>query len=150
MQLSELPKITKTKKKRLGQGHGSGRGKTSGRGTKGQKARRDIPMTRYSGGSLAFVKSLPFLRGKSRNKSLKGKPVILNVKDLESLPKNTLVDVKALVSHHLVNESDVKVWGIKLLGDGNISIPLTIKIPFSEGARTKIEKAGGKIEPIHE
>src|SRR6266436_4136971 len=101
MNLSHIEKLKTKSKKRLGQGHGSGRGKTSGRGTKGQKARRDIPMTRYSGGSLAFVKSLPFLRGKSRNKSLKGKPVVLNVEDLEILPKDSVVDIKTLVSHKL-------------------------------------------------
>ncbi len=65
MKLSSLTKITKTRKKRLGQGHGSGRGKTAGRGTKGQKARRNIPLT-FEGGALTLIKRLPFMKGKGK------------------------------------------------------------------------------------
>src|SRR5690348_13213129 len=97
MNLSTLTPITTRSKKRLGLGHGSGRSKTAGRGTKGQKARRTIPMTRYSGGSLAFVKRLPMLRGKGKNFSFNMVPVVVNVTDLNIFEKNTLIDEKALV-----------------------------------------------------
>ena len=68
MNLNQLPKIKKTSKKRLGQGHGSGKVKTSGRGTKGQKARNKVPMY-FEGGALPLIKRLPYRRGKGRNKS---------------------------------------------------------------------------------
>src|SRR5579883_2506763 len=106
MDLHTLPTITTTKKKRLGLGHGSGRSKTAGRGTKGQKARGKVPMYRYSGGSLSFVKSLPMLRGKLRNPGWKPKPVIISLDQLSLLPKNSIIDIKTLVAHHLVSEKD--------------------------------------------
>src|SRR5260370_34532791 len=103
MELHTLPTITTIKKKRLGLGHGSGRSKTAGRGTKGQKARGKVPMYRYSGGSLAFVKRLPFLRGKLRNNRWKPKPVIITLEKLNLLPNNSIIDIKALVAHRLVS-----------------------------------------------
>ena len=147
MSLSNLQKITKKSKKRLGLGHGSGRSKTAGRGTKGQNARTTMPMTRlfYSGGSLAFVKSLPFLRGKSKNNSFRKESVILNVGDLQKMTKGAVVDVKSLANAKLVRESEVKKKGLKILGDGELTIALTVKVPVSKGAKEKIEKAGGTI-----
>src|SRR5258708_5569317 len=118
MHLHTLPSITKTKKKRLGLGHGSGRSKTAGRGTKGQKARGKVPMYRYSGGSLSFVKSLPFLRGKQRNKGWKPKPVIISLEKLTLLPNNSIIDIKLLVVQNLVSEKDASAYGVKILGDG--------------------------------
>ena len=67
MKLENLTKVTDRKKKRLGQGHGSGRGKTGGRGTKGQKARGKVSLT-FEGGALPLIKRLPFHRGKGKNK----------------------------------------------------------------------------------
>ena len=67
MELNKLAKTTVKTKKRLGQGHGSGRVKTSGRGTKGQKARGKIPL-RFEGGALPLIKRMPFHRGKGKNK----------------------------------------------------------------------------------
>lgn len=145
MELSSLDKITKRTKKRLGQGHGSGRGKTGGRGTKGQKARRKIPLS-FEGGALTIIKRLPFMRGKGKNKSLRKKPIILNVKVLNLLKKGTVVDLKTLSENHIVDKDEAKIYGVKILGDGELSIPLTIKLPTSKGAKKKIEKAGGKVE----
>lgn len=146
--LHTLPKITTKAKRRLGLGHGSGRAKTAGRGTKGQNARTGVKMTKtyYSGGSLAFVKSLPFLRGKNRNNPFVGKAVVLNLDDLKSFGKNAVVDVKSLVAAKVVKESEAKKKGVKLLGDGELTIALTVKIPVSQKAKAKIEKAGGKVE----
>lgn len=146
MNLSVLPKSTTTGKRRAGQGHGTGRVKTGGRGTKGQKARRTIPMTRYSGGSLAFVKSLPFLRGKARNYSLQTVTFPVNVAALNSLPKGSVVDMKALVEHKIVSSKTAKNQPVKILGSGDLTVALTVKLPVSKSAQEKIEKAGGKIE----
>lgn len=146
MNLSELTPITKRKNRRLGQGHGSGRSKTSGRGTKGQKARGKIPFTKYSGGSLAFVKSLPFLRGKSKNYSLQTVAFPLPLSKLNSLPKGTIVDVKSLVEHKIVSAKAIKNRPVKILGTGELSAALTVKLPVSASAKAKIEKAGGSVE----
>lgn len=143
--LHTLPKITKKRKKRLGQGHGSGRAKTAGRGTKGQKARGDIPLA-FEGGALPLIKRLPFLRGKGKNKSFKKKPVGVNIKYLNILPPQTVVDVESLIKHKIVDEKEAKTYGVKLLGEGSLSVPLIIKLPITKGAVVKIEKAGGKVE----
>lgn len=146
MNLSQLQKITETPKKRLGQGHGSGRVKTSGRGTKGQKARRTIPLTRYSGGSLAFIKRLPFLRGKTKNYSLKPEAFPVAVEKLNVLKAGTVVDTKALVSAKIVQERDIKKRPVKLLGSAKLAVALTVKVPASKSAALAIEKAGGTVE----
>lgn len=145
MNLSTLVPITEKRKRRLGQGHGSGRVKTAGRGTKGQKARRKIPL-RFEGGALPLIKRLPFRRGKGRNKSFKNKPIAINVKVLNLLAKNTVVDIEMLIKHHIVDRTDALSYGVKILGDGDITIPLTIKLPISKGAAEKITKAGGNVE----
>jgi large subunit ribosomal protein L15 len=144
MNLSNLKKITAKRKKRVGLGHGSGRGKTSGRGTKGLKARGSVPLD-FEGGALPLIKRLPFLRGKGRNNAFKPKPVIVNVSALNALPKNTTVDIETLAKHKLVRLQDAKLTGIKILGDGELGVSLTVKVPVSKGAAQKIEKAGGTV-----
>ena len=146
MQLSihTLPKLTNKADKRFGRGHGSGRGKTSGRGTKGQKARGTIPL-HFEGGALPLIKRLPFRRGKGRNKVFKIKPVVINVKALNLLKKGSVVDLEALVKNHIVDAKDAKMYGVKILGDGDVSVSLIVKLPMSKGAQKKIEKAGGSI-----
>src|SRR3989304_3145816 len=96
MELNKLSKISKKEKRRLGQGHGSGRGKTAGRGTKGQKSRGKIALS-FEGGALPLIKRLPFRRGKGRNKSFKTNTFILNVERLNELSKNSQVDVDLLI-----------------------------------------------------
>lgn len=144
MTLNSLQVIVDKKKRRVGRGHGSGRVKTSGRGTKGQNARSGVPLT-FEGGALPLIKRLPFLRGKSRNYSLRPNPVILNVSALNKLPKDTVVDMQSLVKYKLVKEDEVKAKGVKILGEGDLSIALTVNVPVSESAKMKIEKAKGKI-----
>lgn len=145
MNLSNLQKLTTRKKKRVGLGHGSGRGKTSGRGTKGQKARNDVPLD-FEGGNLPLIKRLPFLRGKGRNKSLHAKSFVINVSALNVLPKNATVDLETLAKYRLVNLESAKQIGVKILGDGELGVALTVKVPTSKGAAEKIKKAGGKVE----
>jgi large subunit ribosomal protein L15 len=145
MQLHSLVKVTKKQKKRLGQGHGSGRVKTSGRGTKGQNARSSRALN-FEGGALSLTKRLPFRRGKGRNKLFKSKPVIINVKFLDIFKTGSVVDLKALISSKLVEATDAALYGVKILGDGELKNALTIKVPISKKAAKKIEKAGGKVE----
>lgn len=145
MKLNSLLKTTQVKKKRVGYGHGSGRGKTAGRGTKGQKARSKIPIY-FEGGAVPLIKRLPFRRGKGRNKSFSKKPIVINVKVLNLLPKNSIVDIETLIKNNIVDKTDAKIYGIKILGEGSLNIPLVVKLPASKGAIKKIEKAGGKVE----
>ena len=145
MKLNNISKVTKTEKKRLGLGHGSGRGKTAGRGTKGQKARGDIPL-RFEGGAIALIKRMPFHRGKGKNKMFKKKPIIINVSVLNILDKGTVVNIKTLSMKNIINEREAKIYGVKILGDGDIKIPLTIELPISKSALKKIEKAGGRVK----
>lgn len=145
MSLNSLPKIKKSSKKRLGQGHGSGRVKTAGRGTKGQKARNKVPLY-FEGGALPLIKRLPFRRGKGRNKSIRRNPLIVNVKYLNGFVKNQVVDVESLIKKGIVKSDDAKQFGVKILGDGEINQSLVIKLPISKSAAKKIEKAGGRVE----
>ena len=135
-------------KRRGGQGHGSGRVKTAGRGTKGQKARNKVALT-FEGGALPLIKRLPFHRGKGRNKVFKKKPVILNVHVLNMLPKDSDVTLETLTKHKIVDSADAKTYGVKILGDGELTVALNVLVPVSKGARTKIEKAGGTIGSIN-
>jgi large subunit ribosomal protein L15 len=143
--LNSLSKIKARGKKRLGQGHGSGKVKTSGRGTKGQNARGKVPLS-FEGGALSLIKRLPFRRGKGRNKSFKKQPIIVNIKALEILKDKSLVDQALLIKQKIVDEKDAKEYGVKILGDGKITKSLVIKLPISKQAAKKIEKAGGRIE----
>jgi len=145
MELNKLSKISKREKRRLGQGHGSGRGKTAGRGTKGQKAKRKIALS-FEGGALPLIKRLPFRRGKGKNKVFKKKPIIINIKILNILKKDTVVDLKTLINYHIVDEKDAKIYGVKILGEGVLTIPLIIKLPISKGAAIRVKKAGGRVE----
>lgn len=145
MALNNLVKVKTKSKKRLGQGHGSGRVKTSGRGTKGQHARNKVPMY-FEGGALPLIKRLPYLRGKGRNKSFRNLPLIVNVKYLASFDANTVVDLDTLIKNKIVKASDAKEFGVKILGDGVIEKALIIKLPISKRAAEKIIKAGGKVE----
>ena len=145
MNLNSLPKIKKNSKKRVGQGHGSGRVKTAGRGTKGQKVKSKVPLF-FEGGALPLKKRLPYLRGKGRNKGFNHKPLVVNLKHLSNLPKNFVVDLESLISKKIVKEDDARKFGIKILGDGEIANSLVIKLPISKKAAKKIEKDGGRVE----
>lgn len=145
MNLNNLEKVTAKKKRRLGLGHGSGRGKTSGRGTKGQKARGDVPLD-FEGGALPLIKRLPFLRGKGKHKPFKKSPVVINVGALSAFSKNSVVDLESLSKLKFVDTVDSLANGIKVLGDGDLNVSLTVKVPVSKKARIKIEKAGGVVD----
>jgi len=145
MKLNKLPKTTTISKKRVGRGYGSGRGKTAGRGTKGQKARGKVKLG-FEGGQIPLIKRLPLQRGKGKFKSFKKKPLVVNVKILNLLAKDEVVDLKTLVKYKIVKEDEAKKFGVKILGDGELKTALTVKLPCSKGAIKKIEEAGGKVE----
>lgn len=145
MKLDQLPKTTIKSKKRLGRGYGSGRGKTAGRGTKGQKARSKVKLG-FEGGQLPLIKRLPLKRGKGRFKPFKKKPLAVNVKLLNFFPKEEKVTLKTLIKYKIVKEDEAKKFGVKILGDGDLKIPLIVELPCSKGAIKKIEAAGGKVK----
>lgn len=142
MKLSDLPSIVTRSKKRLGRGHGSGKVKTAGRGTKGQKARGTMPAG-FEGGQSPLFKRLPLLRGKGRNQSQKPKAFPIAAGKLNALPKGTVVTLETLKKYRMIGED---VGRAKILGGGSLDVSLTVKVPCSSSAKAAIEKAGGLIE----
>lgn len=131
-------------KKRLGRGIGSGKGKTAGRGTKGQKARGKIPATFT--GSLSLYKKLPLRRGKG-NPRISTKPVIINLSQLSVFKTQEVVDINKLLEAKIITQKQAK-RGVKVLGNGEVKNAITVKLPVSDSAAKIIEKAGGKIEYV--
>ena len=148
MQLNNLIKINK-KKIRVGRGIGSGKGKTSSRGHKGQKSRSGVAIKSFEGGQMPLYRRLPKRGFKSLNKNI---TAILNLSKIQNILdksknniKNTL-DLKILKEKKLVNKKYKK---LKILGAGEINKNLEISAHFaSKQALSKIEKAGGKISII--
>jgi len=147
MELNKLPKTTKRKKKRLGRGYGSGKGgHTVGRGAKGLKARGKVKLT-FEGTKTkkSFLKRLPLQRGKGKFKSLKPKPLVVNLKYLNLFKKGEKVNLKSLVEKGIIAADEAKKQGVKILGDGDLQVDLTVELPTSKSAAKKIEKAKGKV-----
>lgn len=144
MQLHTLTRNTKRKTKQQ-VGRGSKRGKTSGRGQKGQASRAGRKMRPEI---REVIKKLPKLRGrgKNMNKSFEIKPAVLNLRDLVNIEANTVLTPKKFVDLKLVELLKGKVPSIKILGTGEISQSLIFKkVAVSASAIVKIEKAGGKV-----
>lgn len=147
MNLSTLSKLTSKSKKRIGRGHGSGRGgHTSTRGSKGQNARTSVSLI-FEGTKLkkSFVKRLPLIRGKMKLQSHHLKTLILNLSDLQKFKENDKIDRDFLVKKGFFTKKMKTTIPIKILSDGEIKIPLTIALPCSKKAVEKIEHAGGKV-----
>lgn len=143
MKLSNLSKTVAKSKKRLGRGLGSGKGKTGGRGTKGQKARGKIPLG-FIGGTLPLYKRLPYQRG-VKNRQVSVKPVVLNISKLSSFAPNSTVTLQALIDKRLVNQSKALRVGVKIVGLSELKNPLTVNLPTSLRVKVAVEKAGGKV-----
>lgn len=146
MKLNQLKSTTTKSKKRVGRGYGSGKGgHTSTRGAKGQKARSKLPLY-FEGTAMrkSLIRRLPMLRGKLRFKSFNKKPLIINLKRLQILPKDTKVTLEILIKHNILPK-EAKNCQIKILGDGNVNVPLIVAVPISKSAAKKIVKAGGKV-----
>ncbi|MDO8638625.1 MAG: 50S ribosomal protein L15 [Candidatus Daviesbacteria bacterium] len=143
MKLELLEKSTIKSKRRIGRGIGSGRDKTAGRGYKGQKSRGKVSLG-FIGGTLPFYKKFPFKRGLGNPKrSTKTIPVSLS--KLSSFKAGSTVDLASLIEHKILPKGKAQRFGAKIMGDGEINVPLNIKISISTPAIKKIEKAGGKV-----
>ena len=135
-----------TERKRIGRGHGSGWGKTSGKGHKGQKARSGGGVRPgFEGGQMPIARRVP-KRGFTHN----GKKVyvIVNVEDLADIPANTVVDYGFVMSNGLAKEVKNNC-GLKVLGKGELKVALTVKAAkFSASAKAAIEAAQGTAETL--
>ena len=145
MKLHELAPAEGSKKEhfRVGRGHGSGNGKTAGKGHKGQTARSGGGVRPgFEGGQMPLYRRLP-KRG-FNNARFATNYAIVNVSELNVFEDGAVVDAAALVESGLVND---QCDGIKILGNGEISKKLTVHAAaFSQSAKEKIEAAGGKAE----
>ncbi len=146
MKLNELSpaKGSRKPRKRIGRGVGSGSGKTAGRGTKGHNSRSGGGVRPgFEGGQMPIHRRLP-KRGFTN--IFKKEIAVLNISDLIRFETGSVVDESAVIRSGLVKG---KRDGIKLLGNGDIEYPLTIRLnAVSSSARAKIEAAGGSIEVI--
>ena len=144
MRIHDLAPIkgSKREKKRVGRGPGSGHGKTSCRGQKGQKARSGgSAPPGFEGGQMPIQRRLP-KRGFTN--IFKKTFAVVNVKDLGGFEANAILDLEALKKAGLVRKGEATV---KVLGKGDISNPLTLKVNHvSKSAREKIESAGGTVQ----
>ena len=128
---------------RKGRGHGSGNGKTAGKGHKGQKARSGAPRPGFEGGQMPLYRRIP----KRGFKCINSKDIVgINISVLERFDNGAEVTVATLVEEGIVkNPRD----GVKILGNGELTKKLTVKAnAFSAGAKEKIEALGGKAEVI--
>ena len=128
---------------RRGRGHGSGNGKTAGKGHKGQKARSGATRPGFEGGQMPLYRRLPKRGFTCRNSK---EIVAINVSMLNVFENDAVVDIDALKAVGLIsNPRD----GVKILGEGDLERKLTVKVNyFSKTAQEKIEAAGGKAEVI--
>lgn len=128
---------------RRGRGHGSGNGKTAGKGHKGQKARSGAPRPGFEGGQMPLFRRIPKRGFKNRNTL---DIVAINVSVLDRFDDGSTVDAEALKKAGIVkNARD----GIKILGNGDLTKKLNVKVnAFSASAKEKIENAGGTAEVI--
>ena len=146
MELQDLvcPEGSRKDSKRIGRGHGSGQGKTAGKGHKGQKARSGGGVRPgFEGGQMPLQRRIP----KRGFKNIFAKKVIsINVDKLEKFGEGSVVDANELINMGLIKRDFDK---IKILGNGNLTKNLTVKAQmFSKSAIEKIESAGGKAEVI--
>ena len=128
---------------RRGRGHGSGNGKTAGKGHKGQKARSGATRPGFEGGQMPLYRRLPKRGFTNRNtKEIVG----INVSTLERFDNDAVVTVESLMEIGIIKNPKN---GVKILGNGELTKKLTVKVDaFSEGAKAKIEAAGGTCEVI--
>ena len=144
MELSNLQPAAGSKHSdnfRRGRGHGSGNGKTAGKGHKGQKARSGAPRLGFEGGQMPLYRRLPKRGFKNRNTK---EIVAINLSALECFDNDATVDVNALIEAGIVkNPRD----GVKILGNGELTKKLDVKVDaFSASAKEKIEALGGSAE----
>ena len=145
MKLHELsPAFGSTKEaKRIGRGHGSGNGKTAGKGHKGQKARSGAPRVGFEGGQMPLYRRIPKRGFTNRNTK---EIVAINISELERFRSGSTVTIEKMLEVGLIkNPRD----GVKILGNGEFTKKLNVKAnAFSASAKEKIEALGGTVEVI--
>ena len=141
-ELSPMPGSTHVDK-RKGRGHGTGNGKTAGRGHKGQKARSGAKKNGFEGGQMPLARRIP----KRGFNNIFAKPLeAVNVSALDKFEDGEVVDAAALLKKGILSKCS---YGVKFLGEGDVTKKLTVKAAaFSATAKEKIEAAGGKAEVI--
>ena len=129
---------------RRGRGHGSGNGKTAGKGHKGQKARSGAPRPGFEGGQMPLQRRVP---KRGFNNIFATEYAIVNVSDLnDRFEDGATVNAESLVASGLLKKT---LDGVKVLGKGEITKALTVQVTaISESAKSKIEAAGGKVEVL--
>ena len=128
---------------RRGRGHGSGNGKTAGKGHKGQKARSGAPRVGFEGGQMPLYRRIPKRGFKNRNSK---DIVAINMSALEVFENDATITIEVLIEKGIIkNPKD----GVKILGNGELTKKLTVQAnAFSATAKEKIEALGGKAEVI--
>ena len=142
-ELSPAPGSTRDVK-RIGRGHGSGNGKTAGKGHKGQKARAGRGIRAgFEGGQMPLHRRIP---KRGFNNIFATPYTAINVAVLNRFEDGAVVNTEALLNAGIINKAP---YGVKILGNGKIEKSLTVQVAaFSESAKAKIEAAGGKAEVI--
>ena len=141
--LSPAPGATK-KSKRIGRGHGSGQGKTAGKGHKGQKARAGKGMRPgFEGGQMPLQRRIP---KRGFNNIFAKKIAIVNLSSLNKFEDGAVVDAQAIINAGITKK---EYDGIKILGNGELTKKLTVRVSaYSDSAKQKIEAVGGKAEEV--
>ncbi len=141
MKLSSLKSLKSGARaaKRVGRGESSGKGKTAGRGMKGQKARGAVK-PEFEGGQLPIIKRLPFQKGVGNKPSKQAFTITL--RDLSKLKEGATVELRTLKEANLIPKQNVKV---KVVATGNLTKTLVVKLPVTKKAKEAIEKAKGKV-----
>ena len=149
MKLNELKNKSSRSKKRLGRGIGSSKGKTSGRGHKGQKSRSGVAIKSFEGGQMPLYRRLPkrgFKRIKNKRIALINLSRIQEIINKKKISLNTKINLPNLQKSNLINNKYKK---LKLLGSGDIKEKFDFEVNFiSKSAKEKIEKSGGKVTLI--
>ena len=146
MELNSLRYKVKLKKMRVGRGIGSGKGKTSGRGHKGQKSRRGVSIKSFEGGQMPLYRRLPkrgFIPLKKKNIALINLDKLQKLYDSKKITNNTIINISELKKNNLLKKKDTK---IKVLGNGDLKNKLKLEVDFiSKAAKKKIEDVGGSV-----
>jgi len=146
MELNSLRYKVKLKKMRIGRGIGSGKGKTSGRGHKGQKSRRGVSIKSFEGGQMPLYRRLPkrgFISFKKKKIALINLDKLQKLYDSKKITNNTIINISELKKINLLKKKDTK---IKVLGNGNLKNKLKLEVDFiSKAAKKKIEDVGGSV-----
>ncbi len=141
-----LVKTIQRSKKRVGRGWGSGKGKYSGRGIKGQTKRGSV-RANFIGGAEVLSKRLPMLRGKGKNKSIQ-KSIGINIERIEqskAIKNKSEITVKSLIKAKLVSAKIAHTHQVRLLGRGKLTKIISTSLHTTRKAVEKIQNAGGKL-----